>query len=414
MSRPDLEIGYVVSLYPAVAHAFVAREVRALRADGARIETFSIHRSSPADALSKDDRRARAETFAVLPPRLPDFVVAHLRHFVAGPAAYGRTLIRALRLPGGRRPVRLSQLFHFLEAVPIADQCRRRGILHVHAHFTNPSADVALLVAELLGPRACWSFTAHGTDILDDVPARLSAKVAEADLVVCVSDFGRSQIMRMVDDRHWPKLRVVRCGLDRAWFERSAEREPAAELRLLSVGRLEREKGHAILVEAVGELDRRGVAVRLTLVGDGSRRAALEQQARRLDVADRIEFAGTVGQDALRAHYLESDVFCLPSFGEGIPVVLMEAMATGLPVVASRVMGIPELVEDHVGGLLVTPARPDLLADALQRLAGDPQLRVRLGSVGRAKVMAEHDSGRSARQLADAFAALASESGAAR
>lgn len=401
-------VAYLVSLYPAVSHSFVQREIAALRTRGVRVDPFSIHRSTESDVLTDADRASRDETFAVVPPRMPDFVAAHLRQLLARPGTYLQTLGRALRMPGGRRRGRLSQLFHFAEAVPIADQCRRRGILHVHAHFTSPSADVALLVAALLGPRAVWSFTAHGTDIFDDVPARLAAKVHDAALVVCVSDFGRSQLMRLVAEEHWPKLRVVRCGLDRPWFAPCPLR-PAdgAALSVLSVGRLEREKGHTILIDAIADLAGRGVAARLVVVGDGSRRPALEQQARRLGVAESVAFVGSIGQDRIRERYLDADVFCLPSLGEGIPIVLMEAMATGLPAVASRVMGIPELVEDGVTGLLVSPARPDETADALQRLASDAGIRTRMGAAGRRKVIADHHAERSAEALHEAFTDLA-------
>jgi glycosyltransferase involved in cell wall biosynthesis len=298
-------------------------------------------------------------------------------------------------------------VFYFAEAVPIAEECRRRGLGHVHAHFTSPSADVARMVALLRRgdgrPPVSWSFTAHGTDIFNDAPARLAGKVRDASLVVCVSDFGRSQLMRMVDEDHWDKLRVVHCGLDRRWFAEPAERASSNPLKLLTVGRLEREKGHVVLLEAVSELARRGVPARLELVGDGSRRARLERLAADLGIAASVHFLGTLGQDRLPARYAAADVFCMPSLGEGIPVVLMEAMASGLPAVASGVMGIPELVEDGVSGVLVPPGRPAAFADSLERLAGDPELRAQMGEAGRRRVLAEFDVERSAEQLAHAF-----------
>jgi glycosyltransferase involved in cell wall biosynthesis len=172
------------------------------------------------------------------------------------------------------------------------------------------------------------------------------------------------------------------------------------------VGRLVPVKGHAKLIEAVAELRRRGVPVHATLVGGGPRREALERLAARLGVAESVTFTGSLSHDDVLERYAEADVFCLPSFGEGLPVVLMEAMAMELPVVASQVMGVSELVEHDVSGLLVTPARPDLLADALERLASDPALRASMGAAGRKKVLAAHDVRRSARSLSEIYRGL--------
>jgi glycosyltransferase involved in cell wall biosynthesis len=172
---------------------------------------------------------------------------------------------------------------------------------------------------------------------------------------------------------------------------------------LLTVGRLEREKGHSILLEAISLLEHRGVPVLLEVVGDGSRLDSLRRQARDLGISERITFAGAVGQDRIREHYLAADAFCLPSLGEGIPVVLMEALASGLPVIASNTMGIPELIEDGATGLLVSPGRPEDLAAAIERLAGDRSLGGRLGAAGRDRVMEEFNLDRGAEILRAAF-----------
>ena len=264
---------------------------------------------------------------------------------------------------------------------------------------------VGLLLAEGDGSLASWSFTAHGTDVLADAPARLAEKVRSAAVVVCVSDFGRSQLMRLVDEQHWPKLRLIRCGLGGDWSG-DVVRTAAANVQLLSVGRLEREKGHSLLVEAMGRLATCPPRVEAELVGDGSLRDRLVRRVAELGISDRVHFAGSVGQDSIRSHYHRADIFCLPSLGEGIPVVLMEAMATGLPVVAPRIMGIPELVEDGVSGLLVAPGRPEELATAIEKLASDPALRARLGEAGRRKVRTDYDIERSADLLVDTFSEL--------
>ena len=346
-----------------------------------------------------------------------------MRAFLTGPGAYLRTLSFALRRPPSGFHGRWWQLFYFLESVPIWRECQRRGLRHIHAHFTNPSGDVAQLVAQLGAERDgtkswSWSFSAHGTDIFNDGPGSLAAKVETAELVICISDFGRSQVMRLAGEDHWSKVRVARCGLNGEWLADSAHqrrngaggepRQDDAELRLLSVGRLEREKGHSVLLDAIARLADRGTAVELELVGDGTRLEALQRQARELGIEDRVTFAGAIGQDRIREHYRRADAFCLPSLGEGIPVVLMEALATGLPAIASNTMGIPELIEDGVTGLLVPAGRPDELAAAVERLAADPKLGHELGERGRRKVIDEYDLDQGIDHLRDAFVDLLS------
>jgi colanic acid/amylovoran biosynthesis glycosyltransferase len=234
----------------------------------------------------------------------------------------------------------------------------------------------------------------HGSTELYDVRGtRLADKVSDARFVACISDFTRSQMMLLVDSRHWGKLPLVRCGVDTERF-RPPARERDGRARILYVGRLVHEKGVGVLLEALAGLD-----AELVLVGDGPRRAELEQRARSLGVHDRVRFAGAVGQDEIRAYYEDADLFCLPSFAEGLPVVLMEAMASGLPVVTTSIAGVPELVEDGVSGLLVRPARPDALREALARVVDDPALRRSFGEAGRRAVEAEFRSDAAARAL---------------
>jgi colanic acid/amylovoran biosynthesis glycosyltransferase len=399
-----LRLAYLCDQYPAISHTFVLREIEALRRLGAEIATVSIRRSDPAHLKAAADRREFETTYALLPVGVTTLLRVHLGALARQPRRYVATLLWALRTGRGSARGRLWQLFYFAEAVLVWDRLRREGVTHVHAHFTSPAADVAMTVARL-GRGWSYSFSAHGTDIQTADQGLLAEKVRNARFVVCVSDFGRSQLMTLVDDEHWPKIHVVRCGIDLAQFDGDrGTADSAGELQILNVGRLHPVKGQAVLLDALKLLLDGGVAARLTIVGDGERRDALERRAGKLGVTDSVTFAGNVGQDDIRAYYERADAFCLPSFGEGIPVVLMEAMAMRVAVVSSRIMGIPELVEDEVGGLLVPPGRPDLLAAALRRLAEDRELRERLARRGHDKVAADHDGSRAAEQLGDLFA----------
>lgn len=391
-------VAYVVGDYPAPSHSFVQREIVGLRARGVDVTTFAIHAAPPEQLLTALDHEEFARTHAVLPTSraaLVRAVRAAVRHRPAG-------LLRALRLsqraiPGGWRR-RLWGLFYVAEALLVWDRLRETPTRHLHAHHGSQAADVAMLVATLAtrrGDRWTWSLTMHGPNEFYDVAHfRLAVKLHEADGVVCISHFCRSQLMSIAAPEDWAKMRLVRCGVDTDRFAPGPPRPATAgSLRVLSVGRLVPVKGHALLVRAIAALRDDGTDVRATFVGDGPERERLERLARDLRVADRITFAGAVGQDRILSFFHEADAFCLPSFAEGVPVVLMEAMACELPVVTTRTMGIPELVEDEVGGLLVAPSSVPDLVQALGRLAADLELRRRLGAGGRERVRDEFELG---------------------
>jgi len=249
-----------------------------------------------------------------------------------------------------------------------------------------------------------WSMTVHGPAEFYDVEGEsLPAKVRDSAFAVCISDFARSQLMAFTEEEHWDKLHIVHCGVDPDAFapvERAGRDGP---LELLCVGRLTQIKGQAVLLEALARLVADGVDVRLSVIGDGPRRQALERIAAERGLAGRVHFAGAVGQDEIGGYYDRADVFVLSSFAEGVPVVLMEAMASGLPVVAPAIMGVGELVRDGVNGTLVRPGRVDEFAAAIAGLASDARGRRELGAAARSTVRAEFDIARSATQLAGLF-----------
>ena len=399
-----MPIAYIASRYPFVSHTFILREVTALRRAGAQVDTYTVRRPGPEHLLSAQDREADATTEALVPPRPAEFAVAHLRALITTPERYLTTLRLALSLrPPGARGA-LWQVFYFGEAVSLWSKCRRRKTHHLHAHHANVAADVALLAAHLGGSGWTWSFTMHGpTELFDVREHRLAQKAARADGVVCISEYARSQVMGLVGTEHWDKLRIVHCGLDVERFAAVDRRgRPAREI--LSVGRAVPVKGQALLIEAIAELTRRSVDARLTVIGDGPQLAELRELAERLGVADRVVLAGAVGQEEIDGYYERADVFALPSFAEGLPVVLMEAMATGLPVVATRITGIPELVDEGVSGHLVAPGRVDGLVDAIARLLAEtPERRAEMGRRGREEVESEFAIERTVEQLIDAF-----------
>lgn len=404
-----MRLAYIATGYPYASHTFIRNEVEGLRRLGAEVETFTVQRSKRSEVRSEADRAAFETTYAIRPPRLWHFVRAHARALVGSPGRYGHTLRVALAMGGSAPRDSLWHVFYFVQAVVLWNECRRRHIRHVHAHFANVSSDLALLAAELGGHEQgwSWSFTMHGpTEFYDVVGHRLPEKVSRAAMVVCISDFARSQLMGLTPAADWSKLQVVHCGIDTVRFAPSCSADEGAQagaVRVLNVGRLVPVKGQAVLLHAAADLRNRGVDVELRIGGSGPEAARLSELAADLGLSTSTHFLGALGHDTVRAEMARADVFCLPSFAEGVPVVLMEAMASGLPVVASRVMGIPELVEEGVTGRLVSPGAAEPLADALEELAGALARRRAMGACGRARVVADFEHNRSAAELHELF-----------
>lgn len=379
-------IAYLASEYPAPSHTFIRREIAALRRAGVKIETFSIrpHKGAPA---SEQERADRAETQTVLGRSPLAYVGALASTFVQNPARALGTLRLALRhrAPGGKALV--WALFHFVEATLLARLLRHAGATRLHSHFANSGATVGLLAARLVG--IPWSMTLHGVSETD-YPAgvTLADKIAHADFVACASWFMRAQAMRVAAHRDWAKLYVVRCGIDPAAMPLANE-APSGTVRFVCVGRLSSEKGHRGLLEAFRAVAERMPDVRLDLVGDGPLRGEVDALIAELGIGDVVTRHGALPEADTLARIAAADILVLPSFMEGLPLVIMEAMALGKPVIASGVAGIPELVRDGVNGLLVPPSHGQALSDAMAALAADPARRGALGQAARIAVMEE-------------------------
>jgi glycosyltransferase involved in cell wall biosynthesis len=390
-------IAYLVSEYPKASHTFIQREIAGLRARGAAVATFSIRRVGPEHLIGPEEEEAARETFVVLdaarnPLRL---VAAHLRLLARRPGGWLSALALAARAPGPGIAGLLWQAFYFAEAGVLADRLRAIGAAQLHNHFGNASCMVAMLAARMAG--IPFTYTLHGpSELFEPATQRLADKVAEARMVACISWFARSQAMLFSKPEHWDKLRIVHCGVDPARYDRPKPARESGPAELLFVGRLAAVKGLPVLFDAMARLADRAVPARLTLIGDGSERGALERAVAMRGLGDRVVFAGHRSQEGVADAMAAADVFVLPSFAEGVPVVLMEAMASRTAVVATRVAGVPELVEDGVSGLLVSPGDASALAEALAALIADPARRRRMGEAGRARVEAEHDAGREA------------------
>lgn len=396
----DVAVAYLISEYPKVSHVFIEREIAALRQLGVRVETFTVRPWRESELLSETMRREAEATTVILdsPKQVAAHQVAGLRR---SPGRYVSGLAGALRTGHNTPKARTWQGFYFAEAVTLLNHMRERGLRHVHSHFANNGADIARLVARLGtatdGPDAGWkwSFTMHGASEFDAVEHfDLAGKVREASGVACISNYTRSQMMRLVEPEYWGKLQLVPMSVDLdayAYSDRS-DRSAADPVRFLSVGRMAEAKGFPVMVEAFALLRDRGIDFTAKMIGDGHLYDQLAQQVNRLRLTDVVQLPGAMGQEELPAEYAWADAYCLSSFMEGLPVVLMEAMSTGLPVAATRIAAVGELVVDGETGYLVSPARADQLADAMYRLAKDAVRRVDMGLAGRLAVEAQHST----------------------
>ncbi len=401
-------VAYVTGEYPRATDTFIQREVAALRAGGLDVHTFAVRRTGDEHMVGPEQRAERDRTTYLLPPSIGGLARAHARLFVASPRRYLGALGLAWNTRREGLRGTLKQLAYVAEAGLLADELRRRDIEHLHAHFADSATSLAMLTAAIGGLR--YSFTLHGPGIFFEADTwHLGTKCDRADFVACISYFARSQAMVFASPDTTDRLKIVHCGIDAA-ASLVADHVGADRSQIVFVARVAQLKGLGVLLEAMPEVVSRNPEATLVVVGDGPDRARYEKRARQLGVADAVRFVGYQSQDEVRAHLADSAVFALPSFAEGVPVSLMEAMAAGLPVVTTQVGGITELVTDGVNGDVLRPGDVDTLADRLVKLLADADLRHARGVNGRAVVASEFDSMTEAGRLRALFEAAASGS----
>jgi len=321
---------------------------------------------------------------------------------VVRPLVVLRGLRAALQLDAWNLGASGYALFYLAEALILGDWLRQRGHKHLHIHFGGPVATVGMLAS--VAWRIPYSITIHGPEEFYDVGRfYLRNKVERANLVVCISDYCRSQVMKISDSTQWSKLRVVRLGVDTQLFSPSSTTYPGSEIEIVCVGRLVPAKGQLILLRAFSNLMRRGHRLRLRLIGDGVDRPRLESFVTDQGLAHSVVFEGALDHEATRQRVAWADIFALASFAEGLPVALMEAMAMEIPCVSTFVAGIPELIRDGVDGLLVPPSSEEDLTAALERLILDDTLRRTLAASGRRRVLEGYSLRENIRSLAEAL-----------
>ena len=399
-----MRIGYLVNQYPKVSHTFVRREIRALEARGIIVDRFSI-RDTGADVHDDDDRQEAQRTRVLLPSdrraAASAIGMATARALATHPRRFQDATTLAIRL--ARRADRQAVHAAYLgEAALLKQWCDGLGVEHVHAHFGTNSAAVAALCHALGGPG--FSFTAHGPEEFDrpDLLA-LDEKIARARFVVGVSSFGRSQLLRRTPVDQWDKIKVVPCVVDDTFLSERFLSPSTAARRLVCVGRICEQKGQLLLIEAAARVRDQLGHFELVLVGDGEMRSHVEALVAAHQLQDVVRITGWASGAEVRAELSAGRAMVLPSFAEGLPVVIMEALALERPVISTYVAGIPELVDDGCGWMVPAGA-VDALVDAMVAcLQADAPTLTRLGQEGRRRVLTRHHAGLAASLLESAF-----------
>jgi glycosyltransferase involved in cell wall biosynthesis len=399
--RPPSQLAYLLSSYPAISHTFLLNEIVALRKLGFTIDVASINKPLwTAGVPSKEETHAMQRTFYIKAMRPARILFALLKIPLLHPRVVLRGLHAALRLDGWNLPASCYALAYLAEALLLGDWLRRRGHKHLHIHFGGAVSTVGMLAS--IAWQFSYSLMIHGPEEFYDVHRfYLTRKVEGADFVLCISDYCRSQVMKVCDPKHWAKLHVVRLGVDLQVFEPVPHPDRRGALEIVCVGRLVPAKGHLILLRAFSDLLRRGHNLRLRLIGDGSERCALESFVAAEALQDSVVFEGALNHQATRQSLAQADVFVLASFAEGVPIALMEAMAMEIPCVSTFVAGIPELIRDGVDGLLVPPSSERSLSAALERLISDADFRRIIARAGRSRVQEFYNLEKNSRILAD-------------
>ncbi len=381
-----MKIAYILNTYPQPSQSFIRREVRALEAQGHEVSRFAM-RAADVPLVDPQDRAEAERTAYVL---------------AAGKAALLRAIWHALRrdfkgfVGAAKAAIELGRasesgvlrhMIYLAEAAFVAERCRAEGVVHAHAHFGTNAAAVAMLCSALGGPK--YSFTVHGPEEYDAPRAlSLGAKIAHSDFTVAITQFGRAQLCRWADASDWHKIKVVQCGIEAEKFDDPAPL-PEGPRKLVAIGRLVEQKGQLALIDAMARVQ---ADVHLTLIGDGDMRPQIEAAIARHGLGERVTLTGWMDEAGVNAELAAAHALVMPSFAEGLPMVIMEAMAAARPVIATYIAGTPELVQQGTHGWLVPAGDEAALAETIETFAQTPlETLSKMGVAARTRVLERHD-----------------------
>ena len=394
-------IAYFINQYPKVSHSFIRREILALERLGFEVQRIAL-RGWNDPVADPEDISEKTRTQYVLMGGVLPLLVAALRAFVGSPIRFFSALALALKVSRHADRPFVYHLIYLAEACRMLPWLRGFGARHIHSHFGTNSTEVVMLANALGGPS--YSFTVHGPEEFDKPQfIHLGEKIRRSKFVVAISSYGRSQLYRWVDLAQWPKVQVVHCGLEAAFHDVQPTAPPDVT-RFVCVGRLCEQKGQLLLIHALAELQRRGLQCELVLAGDGEMRPEVEALVALHGLQSRVRITGWISGAQVREELLASRAMVLPSFAEGLPVVIMEAMVLQRPVITTAVAGIPELVRNGESGWLVAAGSIDELTVAMANCLTTPPMQLAtMGQAARARALQRHSIDTEASKLAAHF-----------
>lgn len=386
-----MKLCYLISQYPALSHTFILNEVTALRANGIEISVASINAPDrKREELTEKERCEAEQTFYIKNQGIWGAICAFFYTLTFHPLGTVKGIFKCFNLTGWNIGALFYHFFYLAEAMILGRWMEKHKLTHLHVHFGIAVSTVALLCKEVFPIQ--FSMTIHGPDEFYDVDQyHIAEKIKKASLIVCISYFAQSQLMRFSSPEHWSKMHVVPLGVSADDFPAKPINKAPAVFELLSVGRLVPMKGHAILLSAVAQLINQGLPLKLTIIGGGPEKENLEKEIQRLGIESHINLTGPLNLPKVCEHYQKADLFIMSSFSEGIPIVLMEAMASGIPCVASAINGIPELIRNEEEGMLVPASDISTLVATIQSLLSNPEKRVLFSKAGRKRVVEKYN-----------------------
>jgi glycosyltransferase involved in cell wall biosynthesis len=400
-----VNIAYFINQYPKVSHSFIRREILALERLGFTVQRFAL-RGWDSEVVDAEDIRERDITAYVLKAGLTGLLAQTLLTVFTHPLAFLRALRAALKQGFHADRPWPYHLVYLAEACLVTAWSRQKGIAHIHAHFGTNSTEVVMLARMLGGPS--YSFTVHGPEEFDKTTfLHLQEKIRHAAFVIAISSYTRSQLYRWADYCDWGKIHVVHCGLEPSFYDVPTQPVPhslSKPPRMVCVGRLCEQKGQLLLVKAAHMLAEKDIDFEIVLAGDGEMRAEIEHLIDLYALRSHITITGWISSDQVREQLLQARALVLPSFAEGLPVVIMEALACRRPVLTTYVAGIPELVRNGECGWLIPAGDVGELAKAMELLLAAPLSQLQdMGEAGHRRVTERHAIDTEAAKLAGLF-----------
>ena len=396
-----MKIAYLVNQYPKVSHSFIRREISALEANGLSVARFSI-RSCESELVDPKDKQEFQKTQIILNIGILSLLFNLLGLAFTKPIAFFQGLSLALKVGRKANQSIVYHIIYLAEACVLKTWLQKAGITHLHAHFGTNSTTVAMLCQAIGGPP--YSFTVHGPEEFDHPDSlALTEKINRAKFVVTISSFSKSQLYRWCNYRQWPKIHVVRCGVDADYFHQPTI-PITSEPNLVCVGRLCEQKGQLLLLEAIKNLINDGMQCQLTLVGDGSLRPEIENLIQEYGLEKYVKITGWASEMEVQKYIMNARALVLPSFAEGLPLVIMEALALERPVISTYVAGIPELMKSEENGWLIPSGSVPALTEVMRQVLQLPSEKLeQMGKAGSVTVKMLHNIEQEASKLANLF-----------